>query len=231
MKDGFVQIGDERDIPMSLGLIVMVWNACELNMRQILQWLASKGSHEHTATIEPLISELGSVGLTQALNCYAHEFPDDQHEIATGILHLTQVIENCRAYRNYYIHAISGVTRYGFDFSDEIIENDTPMHEAMTVGPFGKVYVKSAKGKKKFHVGFIKADELLQFNNYLADLRTYIGQLETCIIHYFRNVPREERMGVPQRLPALPALRKQTFDHPKFKRPPALAPRITSEGD
>ncbi len=211
---------------MSIGLIIMVWNACELTCREILKTLASKGAWEQSHTVEALVSELGSVGITQALNCYVNEFPEDESALAAGLAHAAQIIEICRVYRNYYVHHISGVTRYGVDLSPEMIAKDPPLSEAITVGPFAKVYSKTAKGKMKFSLHFIKPEELILFNNYLADVHKYLQSLQTSIIHYFRKeLEIEERAKAPQPLPLLSALKKPVSSLFSTSRRPALAPR------
>ena len=205
----FKLIGDERDIPMSLGLIIMVWNACELSCRDILKILSSKGSWEHQNAIEPLISELGSVGITQALNCYSHEFPEEEFALASGVSHAAKVIEISRVYRNYYVHHISGVTRYGIDFSPEMMNKNPAFHEAMTVGPFAKVYSKTAKGKVKFSMQFITSAELIDLNNYLASFYEYLNELSVSLIHYFReDLADGERAPPPELIPILAPLKK-----------------------
>ena len=230
-KENFVMIGDARDIPMGIGMLVMTWNACEIAMRDMLRPLASKGNLEAYSTSEVLISELGSVGLTQALNCYSHELPDDETALAEAIRHVCQVVDTCRAYRNYYVHNISGVTKYGLDFSYETMERDIPVYEAMTTGPFGRVYSKTAKGRKKFSLDFIDPKDLMDFNNYLANLEDYIQALNVAILHYLRPLPLEERAKPLPPLPLLSALKKPSFDHPKLKQRPALAPWTRIEDD
>ena len=213
-KSNFVMTGDHRDIPMGLGMLVMVWNACELSLRETLAWVGAKGSVEHRRVTEPLISELGSVGITQALSCYAYELPEGQEVLSSAMIHAVKVVEICRTYRNYYVHGISGVTQYGLDFSPETIAADIPVHEAMKMGPFGKVYLKTAKGKQKFLLDFIPADALINFNNYLAEVHDYLGELQLAIIQYFRKPP-DEREPIPKPLRMLPPHKKPSFDHMK----------------
>jgi hypothetical protein len=214
-QSNFVMTGDHRDIPMGLGMVVMVWNACELSLRETLSWLGAKGSTEHRRVTEPLISELGSVGITQALSCYAYELPEDGESLSAAITHAVKIVETCRTYRNYYVHGISGVTKYGLDLSPETIAADPPFHEVMTQGPFGKVYLKSAKGKQKFLMDFISAEDLIEFNNYLAAVLGYLSSLQTSVIQYFR-VPLEQREPIPEPLRMLPPHKKPSFDHMKL---------------
>lgn len=214
-KSNFVMTGDHRDIPMGLGMLVITWNACELSLRQTLSWVGSKGSFEHRRVTEPLISELGSVGITQALSCYAYELPEEEKYLSDAIIHAVKVVELCRTYRNYYVHGISGVSQYGLDFSPEIIAAGTPIHEALTEGPFGRVYLKTAKGKQKFLLDFISAEALIEFNNYLADVYDYLVEIEVAIIQFFRKPP-EEREPLPKPLRMLPPHKKPSFDHMKM---------------
>lgn len=222
-RENFVQIGDYRDIPMTLGLIVMAWNACELSIHDLLRTLVAKGEISRYRVVEPLIVELGAVGLAHALLCFAHELPPEESQLAEAVRSAAEAWESARPYRNYYIHGISGVTRYGIDFSFDTMDRDVPLHEAITMGPFGKVYLKTAKGRNRFLMDFIALNPLAEFNNYLADFRDHLRSLRTSAMHYFKSKPLSERAAVPAPMPKLGPLQKPAFDHPRLKFPPALA--------
>jgi hypothetical protein len=159
-RPGFQLIGDHRDIPLILGLVVMTWNGCEEGLRQIIRSVATRGRMENTALVEVLSTELGTLGLTQAVRCYANEFPDSDQDLAEAFRHVAALCERLKAYRNHYVHGITGVSKYGFDLSDEMFERNPPMHEAMTIGPFATLYEKSAKGRSKFVMDHIRPEQL-----------------------------------------------------------------------
>lgn len=217
-----VLIGDHRDIPLSLGLIVITWNAAENSMRTILRCILSQADFDRGRLVEPLIVEAGAVGLVQALNCAADEFPEDAPDVAEAIRAATTFFERVRPYRNYYVHGVNGVTSYGLKFDDEAIESDLPISEMMEVGPFAQVYVKSGKHKSKFGMDWVERETLSDFNNLVADFVDYLQSVEMLVSRYLRGV---RSSGDPQlpKLPPMPdPLRKPAFDHPKLKPSPAL---------
>src|SRR5215213_3773845 len=107
-RPGFQLIGDHRDIPLLLGLVVMNWNGCEEGLRQIIRSVATRQRLENWALIEVLSSEMGALGITQAIRCYADEFPDTDQELAAAFRHVAALCERLKAYRNYYVHGMTG---------------------------------------------------------------------------------------------------------------------------
>lgn len=213
---------DHRDIPMALGLIIMNWNHCEVTLRQMLQDLAAGGDWRRQRLVEPLIHELTSVGIAQALSCYADEMPEDQVDLAAAMRHAGTALERARAYRNYYVHGIYGVTRFGILWNDDMIQSDTPIHEAVSEGPFGSIYQKSGKYKSKFIMDFIDRETLTSLSTHLAEFYDYLHHLELSIRHYFRRLPYRETAPVPQPLPLLDTLEKRALNHPRMRQRHAL---------
>lgn len=222
-KENFVAIGDARDIPLLLGMIIIVWNSCELGLRGMLRTLASKGHYAYHNPVEVLISELGAVEITHALQCYVYEFPDDQSEISDAIAYVVKAIDICRVYRNYYVHDIHGVTKYGIDFSDKLMDDEITITDAMMEGPFASVYSKTAKGKQKFILDFISVERLREFNNHLASLEEYIRTLDRVIYQFLSKRVLDDPARIPEKMPIFAPLKKPALDHAKMKRPPAFS--------
>jgi len=206
-------IGDHRDIPLSLGMIVVSWNACEVGLRHMLRTLASGGDASRASLSEILVSELNSVGISQALSCYAEEFPADASDIAAALKNASAVLDRCRAYRNYYVHGINGVTQRGMFFSDEDFQNNTPAWELMREGPFGYVYSKSAKRELRFFTHFIDREALIKFGNYLSDFNDFIRALDLSVIHFFRYLDYRSTAPVPGLLDILADVQKPIIRH------------------
>jgi hypothetical protein len=230
-EHGFQRIGDHRDIPLTLGLVVIAWNSCELGMRGLIRTLATRQAVENWGLVEILISELGTLGLEQAIRCYANEFPDEEEDFARALRHVAECAERHKAYRNYYVHGIRGVTGRGWFVSDEMIENDTPIHEALVEGPFGNIYQKSAKGRTRFIMDFIRADALTKLNNDLADLGDYIQGVTTSAAHYLRGADYRQTAPLPEPPPLPSVLVKPELRHPKLKLRRALDIRTSPGGD
>jgi hypothetical protein len=231
MSDGFHMFGDKRDIPMSLGLVVIGWNACELACRELVKTLATGGQHRSWRLAEVLISELGSVGLTQALQCYAREFPSEQKDLARAVRHIADVTERLRAYRNYFVHGITNVTHYGFDVSEEMIERDAPITEALIEGPFAHIYQKSAKGRSKFVLDHVKAGVLADVNRDLVRLKVYIDAVSIAVGRWLRGADDQDGAPLPEPPPLPDVLVKPEIRHPKAQPPPGLGPRKKREED
>lgn len=207
---------------MALGMLTIVWNACESRLRSILIDLSSGGDLLRYRLVEPLVIEMGSVSLAQALRCLVSEFPNHAADIGAALDHAITFYERCRSYRNYYVHGISAVTRYGIFCTDEDIGLDTPLHETMREGPFGSIFDKSAKGKNKFRMDFVDRDSLQKFNNTLANYAEYLDGLHLSIRHYFRRFDHKRTAPLPP-LPPLPdMLERRALSHPKLQRRPAL---------
>lgn len=207
---------------MALGLVAMAWNGVELRMRDLIKAIVCKGVFESGRLAEIIVTELGTVGLTQALNCFSAEMPEEESELSVAISHLVEMAERLKAYRNYYIHGVRGVTAYGFTLTDEMLDQDTPLTEALDVGPFAHVYQKTAKGKSKFYMEYLRVEKLTWLNNQLADLEEYIGRVSVSVNHYLQRLNWRESAPLPHAPPLPSRLVKPDTSHPKLKLPPAL---------
>lgn len=223
-KSGIQQIGDHRDIPLAVGLVVIAWNACEDGMRRLITSLATRQRWENARLAEILVSEMGTLGLTQAIRCYADEIPKSDEEIAGALRHLAELAERLKAYRNYYVHGITRVTQYGLLLDDEAIEADTPVSEAMTMGPFGMVMQHSAKGRSKFIWDFVAAEQIIDLNNRLATAVEYIEAVGLSVNHFLRDLKWRKSAPLPAPPPLPSVLVKPELRHPKIAKPPALIP-------
>lgn len=222
-SNNIVFIGDHRDIPLALGMLTINWNNCEGTLRQLLRELITKNDLRSWRLADPLISELTSVGIAQAINCYAAEFPPEFADISDALKHATSFLERARSYRNYYIHGIRAITQYGFIITDEGIENDTPLHETMFEGPFGNIHTKTAKHKLKNSMDFITKDELFEHSNGLAGFNDYLLAVSSSIRAYLRGADYREIAPLPPLVPLPNVLVKPDLNHPKLRRPYALA--------
>lgn len=221
----FVEIGDHRDIPMALGLVAIVWNSCELGLREVIKVLATRQVVENQRAVEVLISELGTVGLTQAIRCYAAEFPDSETELPGALIYIADTTERLKSYRNYYFHGIRGITQYGLEITDEMIDRDTPITDAMIEGPFAHIYQRSAKGRSKFVTEFVGARKLMWLNNELADLNDYIRGTAVSLRYYLNGDDYRQIAPLLEQRPLPDVLAKPELRHPKLKPRPAPTPR------
>lgn len=184
-NDNFQMIGDARDIPLALGLVTISWNRLESHLRGMTQDLAGRCDLASRMTVEVIVTELGTVGITQALQTYARQFPDNHADLGDSLRAGVEWAERLKSYRNYYIHAIQSITMYGMIPAEEMIVSDAPIHEAMTVGPYGMIYQKSAKGKSKWSQDFITSEKIIWLNNQLIQCLEYLKAIDWSINRYF----------------------------------------------
>lgn len=223
MVDDIVRIGDHRDIPLAIGMIAINWNRCQTFLFEILDELGSGGDWRRKHLVEILSVELSSVGIAQALNCYANELPNEVDDLADALRHTARFLERARAYRNYYIHGVDAVTRYGFLPTHEDFDNDVSIVDVMREGPFAKIWTKSAKHKVKMTFSFVEPDALSDFANELGGFAEYLTALKVSVTHYFRGMTFRESAPLPPPPPLPDVLEKPTLDHPKLKLPRRLA--------
>lgn len=201
-------------------------------MRDLIRELASGAAIQNWKLVEILVSEMGTLGITQALRCYADEFPDSYGDLAQAIRHVAECADRHKAYRNYYVHGITGVTALGIMWSDEMIERDVPVYEAVVPGPFGQVYQKSAKGRTRFINEYVNADRIIKLNNDLADLQDYIRNVAASVSHYLRGPDFRQTFPLREPPPLPDVLVKPELRHPKLQQRRALdRSDRTREGD
>lgn len=181
------------------------------------------GGHLHlTRVVDPLIHELGSVGIVQAVNCYANELPKENADLADALFHATAVLERARPYRNYYVHGISNLSSVGWPFSDEAFDEDRGFTEYVVPGPFGIVWLMSGKHRTKWVHDFIKAEPLDEFARYLNTFYEYLTLLHSSVCHYFRRAPYRETAPIPPPLQMLDVLEKLEVNLQRLHKDPAL---------
>jgi hypothetical protein len=172
--------------------------------------------------VDPLIHELGSVGIAQAINCYANELPKENADLADALFHSTAILERSRPYRNYYIHGISNVSSLGWPFTDEAFDEDKGFHEYLKPGPFGMVWLMSGKHRTKWIHDFVAVKPLDDFAQYLGRFHEYLEALFSSVCHYFRRAPYRETAPIPQPLPLLSVLEKMEVNLQRLHKEPAL---------
>ena len=222
-KPNIVLTGNHRDIPLSLGMMIISWNACEEQLRYIIKVIVARGDYRAQKLVEILTVEMGTLALEQALESLTHEFPEHSGDLAAELRFAVSLVGRLKTYRNYYTHAVSGITQYGIDWNNDKFEQDLPISAYMTQGPFAQLYQKTAKGKPKWAWEFVSPQELVKFTNHIADTADYLRDLSLTVTHYMRRIANwRESAPLPQRPPLPAVLAKRVLDHPKLKLPPAL---------
>jgi hypothetical protein len=216
--------GDHHDLPLLLGLVVMSWNSCESNLRELIRAIATRHRLEDTQLIDVLVSEMGTLGLTQAIRCYADEVPPSEPELAAALIHSAALTERLKPYRNYYVHGMQGVTRYGVTITDELLDRDAPWHEALQEGSFANIYQRSAKGRSKFVMDFVDAKQLTWLAEQLEAAVEYTRSVGSAFKHFLGGNPWRETAPLPEPPPLPDVLVKPELRHPKLKKLPALTP-------
>jgi len=94
--DENAEFGDKFNA--ALGNLVIKWNRAELHLR----WLLDSFIGGPNALV--VTSELGAVGLANALRTFANETTSGP--LREAIIHLLDYTDTTRAYRNYYVHGV-----------------------------------------------------------------------------------------------------------------------------
>lgn len=215
---------------MTLGLVVIGWNACEGALKDILITLTLRNVPEHRMLVTPVIAELGTLGVVQALQCIAEEFPDEDSELRDELRYLVKVSETLKAFRNYYVHGVRSVTEKGI-FVDEVpLERmSDPFSEIVVQGPFAQIFQQTAKGSPKVHYDFIKTEQLAMLCNQQGELKEYATKLEASIKLYLRGLEWRKLSPLPPRPPMPDRLVKREVPHRKRLLAPALTPNPRPE--
>lgn len=164
-----------------LGRTVVVWNAMEGEVRQLLLLLASDQGRIEGLAPHILVAEMGMRQMSETIQALAAScFPDDAERSA--IHHVAVLYENLVAYRNHYVHGIQHI------------------HENVgCVGAF------SAKGKFKVISGDVTVEELGTFIDKVGEVFDYVMSIAAYLHGYEGG-----QASLPDKPQQLPQLKKQT---------------------
>ncbi len=131
----------ERDYLTSLGNLILRYNNAEERSRSLLVDLTTARPKTVRGIMLAKITtvELGAVGITHALQCYAKDVVESKFR--EPILHAADYMDRIREYRNFYVHGIG-----------TIINTDS--------GPKGFLHTDSAKGSLKEHKTVISKEDI-----------------------------------------------------------------------
>jgi len=224
MDDPVYHIGDYRDLPMTLGMIIANWNRTESLMRRILNALVSGGNSLNSNLAKILTSNLSANDLQQAITCFIEEPPLDAEILKIHIKHTSLSFDRLRSYRNHYVHGIDGFSQYGIKISDQSLEENVPLEDCMIEGPFAKLWSESARGKFKWSLDFCDLDELTKFNNSVLDFYNKSDTLYSYILHYLHGCKQENCHSLPDFFHYPEPIKKNILSHPKLRTYYALDP-------
>jgi len=161
-----------------LGAAIIQWNATEQDIRQLLFVLAAEIDPKRFNQSWLMIIELGSRQLSQALQVYAEQTLEGEE--AKGVEHVATWFDQLGGYRNYYVHGIVRIR---------------PVQPRT-----GLIESRSAKGKLLQFNDEISIEQLEWFIDQARQLRSYVQDLQLCLIDT-RHYP-----GVAKPLPDRPPL-------------------------
>ena len=139
----------EWEYAAKLGAAVVLWNATEGTIRELLRLLA-RGMKVTEGSVGAwiLVTELGSRQLSEALQAFATDVIEEP-EGADAVRHVALYFDRILAYRNYYVHGISRLRP----------TNPAPPD----LKPVGTIDSRSAKGKLVSYHDEITTDDLDSF--------------------------------------------------------------------
>ena len=218
-----VLIRDPSQLPSVLGHIVIAWNRCEGAIRELPHTLASLGNVELRTVSDILISELGTVGLAQALKCFADEFPLDHQRLSEEVDHVAAVYGALRPHRNYNVHGITAFTPFGMVLNEDTLKDEKDLHERIEPGPFANIQQRTAKGKLTFAIASVRYTEHDKLLAQLEKFEPYIKALNSALNDYFHGREYEAKLLARPNRPD--ALVKQAVRTKSLLERPFLAPR------
>jgi hypothetical protein len=175
-EDNVAAIETQRECIFALGTLVVRWNQADDALRTLLMSLCGSGMSGSNLRTEAIALELGTRGVTQALQTIANdELPLPESDL---VLHAVKYYEILGEYRNFYVHTIKLVTPNGA----------TTTH-------------KSAKGKLLIGGETIQKDNLVQVYNWANELSQFITQLNFSMFFPLgERTPLPEKPALPDRL-------------------------------
>jgi hypothetical protein len=195
LPEGFVMVDlpamaeHERQIYTALGYLAIEWNLTEERMRSLLSHFMHPQT-DHPSVGEPrrrghlattiVTIEMGTVGITQALNAIAQSLPSNEQD---AIEWTAECFDRLRGYRNFYIHGITAAA------------------PSSDLGPIGIVIMTSAKGEFAQDKDFIRIEQIADVVSRAIALRTYIG----AVLNYLCWTP-DSYLPVRPRLPVAPPM-------------------------
>jgi len=181
----------ERSIYLAIGRLAVEWNRTEERLRAFLSYFINpqtdKRRRGHLAT-QIVVLEMGTVGVTQALNAIADSA---QQETKDAIEWITEYYDRLRGYRNYFVHCI---------------DDTTPSSD---LGPLGVIITLSAKGELVQDKDFITAAQIHEIAKHCEVLRTYIQQVLNYLGWGYTPTIRAARPQLPEP-PLMPERLKKT---------------------
>ncbi len=168
-----------RDHYATLGRLVVEWNLAEATLRLLLNKVAGPDGFDSETRAQLLTSELGAVGLAQALQSHADVMQD--RKLAAAIDYAVKCYQNLRGHRNYYVHGIVTLI---------------PISRARTVG---HIHYFEAKGRFIQRRDKVGIATLAQVYRWAFSLRKYAHGIVTFLVTQ-RMVTR----GLPPKYSRLP---------------------------
>lgn len=173
---------------LAMGRLVVLYNLAEEEIRTLLTNLIAEFNNEMNFHARIMVSELGAVGLENALKSIAGDIlPRAERE---AIVHLANLYERVRGYRNFYVH---GITR-----------PCVPTLANPSVS--GQVASYSAKGALASHIAMISIDEIDEATDQAQVLATYVFEITSSMrsrakpVRAFGPTPLPDKPPLPPRL-------------------------------
>ncbi len=196
----------------------MLWNKSESLLREIAADLVSSGDLEARSRAKLVIVELGSVGLSQALNCISLELPSNQSELARSIKHAAKMYETLREYRNYLAHGLYDISHYGILPTSKQLTDGVGLSDVMYEGPFAYIIGHTAKSESKLVLDFFTEAEIREMMAKFEAFHAFLGSLSRYTSHTVRmnptrrfRRPRQSRPEAPQLPPMPKKLAKRSY--------------------
>lgn len=175
----------EPEFLAAFGHMIITWNIAESALRRLLAGLCGAKSVADILKAKIVTVELGPIGLADALKTFADIILPPSP--AEAVNHAVKYYDRIRAYRNYYVHGITGII---------------PVSD----GPHGFILITTAKGTLTENKDIVSLNDIKTLTGHANQLHWYV---EAIISHLFSE---EALFSLPHK-PPLPKTLQKTRQH------------------
>jgi len=175
-------------ILVEVGRIVFNWNTLEGTITRLLNVLAGGGDN-----LTILTAHIGNKTISDAVSTFANEFYDGEER--EHLVHLLELFDRARRYRNYYIHSFNGL---GVQF----VQVDTkkgPVIAADMSAAIARLQGKSARKRLVEHSEEKRPESAKLVARMLKDANSYAARV-SLHFKYPEKHALPEKISLPEKL-------------------------------
>lgn len=187
-KDGWPP-KEWNSILIEVGKIVFNWNTLERTISQLLYTLVGDGDN-----VKILVAQLGNRTVTDSIKTFANEFFEGKER--EHLLHLVELFDILRGYRNYYIHSFNGV-------SVQFVEVDSPLGPITawdSDNPQANFSSLRVRKKLEEHKDVKRVEDIKPIALLLKDANTYCAKVSLHFKYPDKHKLPDSKFKLPKRV-------------------------------